>query len=237
MRVDRVVAGGRLIAEGGRLLVDLPKASKQGADNTVRLAPESLKLSIPAGSGSAKVIGVAPDQVLTRALAIEPTIREGEVAADPQRDLLKLAVIERHTGSGRVGLGLVRGFGLRHGALGSSVAHDSHNVIVVGTNDEDLRTAARALADAGGGQVVVADGAVRARFDLPIAGLMSDRPLAEAAGAARALERAARELGCALPAPFMTLSFLALPVIPSLKLTDRGLVDVERFEIVPLFES
>ena len=237
MRVDRVVAGGRLIAEGGRLLVDLPKASKQGADNTVRLAPESLKLSIPAGSGSAKVIGVAPDQVLTRALAIEPTIREGEVAADPQRDLLKLAVIERHTGSGRVGLGLVRGFGLRHGALGSSVAHDSHNLIVVGTNDEDLRTAARALADAGGGQVVVADGAVRARFDLPIAGLMSDRPLAEAAGAARALERAARELGCALPAPFMTLSFLALPVIPSLKLTDRGLVDVERFEIVPLFES
>jgi len=237
MRIDRVVAGGRLVAEGDRLLVDLPEASTRGVDDTIRLSPDALELKIAAGPGRVRVIGVVPDQVVTQHLMMGPTVRDGEVIADPTHDVLKLAVIERHHGSGRVGLGLVHGFGLRRGALGSSVAHDSHNLIVVGTGDEEIEAAVAALAERGGGQVVIADGEVVARLDLPIAGLMSDRPLAQAAEAARALGRAARELGCRLPAPFMTLSFLALPVIPSLKLTDRGLVDVARFEIVPLFEG
>ncbi len=235
VRVDRVYVGGRLVAEDGRVLVDLPAASTQGVRDTMHLASDPPCFTIPAGPGPARVIGVVPDQVLTRALAIEPTVRDGEVVCDPGSDLLKLAVIERHHGTGRVGLGLVQGFGLRRGALASSVAHDAHNVVVVGADDEEMRVAVAALARSGGGQVVVAGGTVRARLDLPIAGLMSDRPLGEVASAARRLDRAARDLGCKLPAPFMTLSFLALPVIPWLKLTDRGLVDVERLRIVPLF--
>ena len=134
-----------------------------------------------------------------------------------------------------MGLGLVKGFGLKRGALASTVAHDSHNIVVVGTRDEDMHAAVEALVRLGGGQVVVAGGEVLAELPLPIAGLMSDRPLEEVAQAARELSRAARELGCGLPDPFMTLSFLALPVIPKLKLTDQGLVDVDQFRHVPLF--
>jgi len=162
-------------------------------------------------------------------------VRGGDVVADPAADVLKLAVVERHRGTGNVGLGIVRGFGLKRGALASTIAHDSHNVVVVGTNDEDMRTALRALVKIGGGQVVVAEGEVQALLPLPIAGLMSDRPLSEVAEAGRALCGAARALGCAVSDPFMTLSFLALPVIPHLKLTDRGLVDVEQSRHVSLF--
>jgi len=134
-----------------------------------------------------------------------------------------------------VGLGFVKGFGLRKGAIASSVAHDSHNIAVVGANDADMRAAVKAVAEMGGGQVVVADGQVKARLPLPIAGLMSDQPLEEVRDRIEALTTAARELGCALPDPLITMSFLALPVIPSLRLTDKGLVDVEQFAIVPLF--
>jgi adenine deaminase len=134
-----------------------------------------------------------------------------------------------------VGLGLVHGFGLRRGALGSTIAHDSHNAILVGANDTDLRTALAALAAMEGGQVVVAQGRVLASHPLPLAGLMSDQPLVDVAASGSELRRAAQTLGCSLADPFMTLSFLALPVIPKLKLTDRGLVDVTQFSHVPLF--
>jgi adenine deaminase len=146
-----------------------------------------------------------------------------------------MAVVERHRNTGNVGLGFVKGFGLRKGAVASSVAHDSHNIVVVGADDADMRAAVEAVAEMRGGQVVVADGQVKARLPLPIAGLMSDQPLEEVRDRLEALTAAARELGCVLPDPLMTMSFLALPVIPTLKLTDKGLVDVEQFAIVPLF--
>jgi len=155
--------------------------------------------------------------------------------ADPQRDLLKIAVVERHGGTGNVAVAFVRGFKLRAGALASSVAHDSHNVVVVGCTDADMTAAVERIVAMGGGQVVVAGGEVKAELALPIAGLMSPLTVEEVARGVETLNRAAGDLGCALDDPFMTMSFLALPVIPELKLTDKGLVDVGRFEIVGPF--
>jgi adenine deaminase len=157
------------------------------------------------------------------------------VVADPERDLAKLAVIERHKASGRIGLGLVHGIGLKKGALGTTVAHDSHNIIVVGTNDADMFRAVRELEKMGGGYVAVADGKVAARLVLPIAGLMTDAPADEVVADLHRLLEKSHVWGSRLPNPFITLSFLALPVIPQLKLTDRGLVDVGKFRVVPLF--
>jgi adenine deaminase len=181
------------------------------------------------------VIGVIPEQVVTRDLRREPTTDNGHIVSDPGRDLLKIAVLERHHGTGNIGLGLVQGVGLQRGAIASSVAHDSHNLIVIGASDDDMRVAVTAVADMGGGQVVVAAGQVLAACPLPIAGLMSDRPLETVRDQVEGLTAAAHELGCTLPDPLMTMSFLALPVIPSLKLTDRGLVDVNAFDFVPLY--
>jgi adenine deaminase len=237
LKVAKVYTDGRLVAEDGCCTIDLPRHATAGVCGTVRVDLERLSFRIPAGRGAARVIGVIPDQAMTEDRRVKPCIAADEVIADLDQDLLKLAVVERHRGTGNIGLGLVQGFGLKRGALASTVAHDSHNVVIVGTNDADMRAAIAALVDMGGGQVVVEDGQVLAALPLRIAGLMSDRPLAEVAEKARELDRAARSLGCVLPAAFMTLSFLALPVIPSLKLTDRGLVDVDRFEIVDLFVS
>jgi adenine deaminase len=175
--------------------------------------------------------------VVTEALRLEPTTDNGHVVSDPSRDLLKIAVIERHRSTGNVGLGLVRGFGLQRGAIASSVAHDSHNLVVVGAKDEDMHTAINALIDMGGGQVAVTDGEVRAACPLPIAGLMSDRPLEEVRDQVESLTETAHAMGCTLSDPLMTMAFMALPVIPSLKLTDEGLVDVTSFSLVPLFEG
>ena len=235
VEVERVYVGGRLVAEGGKLTVDLPQADPAGVRGTVNVDLERLSFRISAGEGVARVIGVVPGQVVTEELLLPPRVEGGEVVADPERDVLKLAVVERHRGTGNVGLGLVKGFGLRTGALASSVAHDSHNIVVVGASDADMQAAVAALVRLGGGQVAVAEGEVLAELPLPIAGLMSDRPLAEVARAGRELVQAAQELGCTLPDPFMQLSFLTLPVIPALKLTDRGLVDVGKFRHVPLF--
>jgi len=235
VEVERVYVAGKLVAERGELAVDLPRATTGEVRGTVNVDLEGLSFSIPAGEGPARVIGVVPGQVVTEALSVVPRMEAGQVVADPERDILKLAVVERHRGTGNVGLGLVKGFGLREGALASTVAHDSHNIVVVGASDEDMHAAVAALLRLGGGQVAVAGGEVVAELALPIAGLMSDRPLAEVARAGRELIEAARELGCPLSDPFMQLSFLALPVIPALKLTDRGLVDVDQFRHVPLF--
>jgi adenine deaminase len=159
-------------------------------------------------------------------------VLDGEIVADPARDLLKLVVIERHHASGRVGLGLVNGFGLQRGALASSVAHDAHNLVIAGTNDTDILQAAHVLEDMGGGFAFVVDGEVRASVPLPYGGLVSPLPVAELVKQLHALDTATAELGCSLEHPCMTLSFLSLSVIPSLKLTDQGLVDVETFELV-----
>jgi adenine deaminase len=204
--------------------------------NTVRVqALSTTELAIPWESdGQARVIGLVPDQIVTDSLVEMPKVEGGKAVADPDRDLLKIAVIERHLGTGRVGLGLVRGFGLRSGAIASTVAHDAHNLVVVGVKDDDMLRAVRRLADTGGGVVVVDGGIVRAELKLPVAGLLSDASLEEVIEGSRHCVEAARELGCELASPFQSMAFLALSVIPSLKITDRGLVDVDRFELVPL---
>ncbi len=235
VKVERVYIGGRLVAAGGEALFGHRGKIPEGVRGTVRVPLGKLSFRIPAAGKRARVIGVVPGQVVTRALVLEPKVIGDQVVADPERDLLKLAVVERHRGSGNVGLGLVQGFGLHEGALASTVAHDSHNIVVVGVSDDDMLRAVEELVRLGGGQVVVAQGEILASLPLPIAGLMSDRPLEEVAARAEELSRAAAELGCGLPDPFMSLSFLALPVIPELKLTDRGLVDVKEFRHVPLF--
>jgi adenine deaminase len=190
--------------------------------------------AIPWADGSARVIGAIPDQIVTESLVDEPTVEDGHVVADPARDLAKIAVVERHLGTGRIGLGLVRGFGLQSGALASTVAHDAHNIVVVGVDDHDMSRAVARLDEIGGGVVVVEDRGVRAELPLPIAGLLSAARLEEVVERSEGCIEAARKLGCALPSPFQSMAFLALSVIPALKITDRGLVDVERFELVSL---
>ncbi len=225
---------GRLVAKDGDLLPYERPEKLPALRGSVNVPRATLHFRIPARGRRIRVIDVIPNQIVTAAGEAEATIMDGEAVADPQKDLLKMAVIERHTGSGRVGLGFVRGFGLKLGALASTVAHDAHNIIVGGTSDDAMRAAVELILEMQGGLVAVA-GREEARLPLPIAGLMSDEPVPVVAAQQRALLRMARRMGCPLDDPFMTLSFLALSVIPALKLTDRGLLDVTRSELVPLF--
>jgi adenine deaminase len=235
MQVVQVYAGGKLVASEGRSLLSVGDLPRVSLESGVLVDAGALDLSIPAGAGPARVIGVIAGQIVTEDLRLEPAVVDGLVVSDPDRDLLKIAVVERHHGTGNLGLGLVKGVGLLEGAIASTVAHDSHNLVVIGTSDDEMRAAVAAVASMGGGQVVVAQEEVRALCPLPIAGLMSGRPLEEVRDQVAELTRAAHSQGCTLPDPLMTMSFLALPVIPHLKLTDRGLVDVDAFQIVPLF--
>jgi adenine deaminase len=227
------------VLKRGRPVDEIPPAEvPDWVRHTVRIGavgPE--KFRIPWQGGAARVIGIVPGQIVTDALVASPASRSGEALADAADDLAKLALIERHLGTGRIGLGFVRGFGLKRGALASTVAHDAHNVVVVGMNDASMAAAVRRLANRGGGIVVVDGAEVLAELPLPVAGLLSDAPLDEVVARSRAVVEAARTLGCELDSPFQHLAFLALSVIPSLKLTDRGLVDVDRFELVPLAVS
>jgi adenine deaminase len=192
------------------------------------VTPDDLRIEFP--GGPARVIGLVPGQILTEALVEELAAAE----ADPGRDLAKIAVVERHLGTGRIGLGLVRGFGLQRGAFASTFSHDAHNIVAVGTSDAEMALAVERLAELGGGLVVVDGGEVAAELPLPVAGLLSDRPLGEVVAASEATVAAVHALGSSVAAPFQSLAFLALSVIPSLKITDHGLVDVDRFELVPL---
>lgn len=227
---------GHLVARDGVLLPYTRPERLPTVPVSLSIPRSGMHFRIPAGGGRMRVIQVIPDQIVTESAQAEAKVEHGEAVADPERDLLKLAVIERHTGSGRVGLGFVRGFGLRFGALASTVAHDAHNIIVVGASDDAMRGAVNILLEMRGGLVAVA-GRETARLPLPIAGLMSDEPITVVAEQMKELLTLARRMGCPLRDPFMTLSFLALSVIPALKLTDRGLLDVDRGELVPLFVS
>jgi adenine deaminase len=225
-----------LVLKAGAEVVELPRPDvPDWVRNTVRLQPvASNDFVVRAAGGRCRVIGVVPGQIVTEALVEELTVEDGVAVADPGRDLAKIAVVERHLATGRMAVGFVRGFGLARGALASTVAHDAHNVVVVGVDDHDMARAVRRLSELGGGVVVVDDNRLRAELPLPVAGLLSDAPCDEVVAASRACVAAAHELGCTLESPFQTLAFLALSVIPSLKITDRGLVDVDRFELVPL---
>ena len=234
--VHRVYKDGNLAAEQGKSAEFPAKGPTDRTTGPLVTGPISEEsFAIPEAPGPARIIEIIPGQLLTRDVRERPAVRDGFVVSDPERDILKIAVKERHRGTGRIGLGLVRGFGLRQGALASSVAHDSHNIIAVGVEDRDLCRAAKEVRDMGGGLAVVREGEVLARVALPVAGLLSDQPIQSVVRDLEEVNRAAAELGCRVDDAFMALSFLALPVIPSLKITDQGLVDVMRFEHVPLF--
>lgn len=236
LTISRVFVGGKLVARDGALVSPQTLPTAPAMPPSVHINWERFPgFAIKAEGSRIKVIETVPGQIVTRRSTAEARIENGQAGADPERDLLKLAVVERHRGTGNVGLGFVRGFGLQRGAIASSAAHDSHNVIIVGTNDDDMLAALQAIEAMNGGQVAVAGGAVLARLPLPIGGLMSDRPVEAVRDMVDRLHAAFGRLGGTLADPFMALSFLALPVIPSLKLTDLGLVDVERFELVPLW--
>jgi len=238
-RAEMVFRGGRLVARNGKLLSDdqpgRPRRVIPALPPTVHVDPEKLDFSIRATGSGVRVIGVIPDQLVTESLVMDASLRDGHAVADPGRDLLKMAVVERHRGTGRMGLGFVRGIGLKRGAIASTVAHDHHNLVVIGADDASMRTAALAVAKSSGGLAAAEGENVLALLPLPLAGLMPDRAIEEVRDGMRALLEAAHSLGTALHDPFMAMSFLALEVIPALKLTDLGLVDVERFEVVPLF--
>jgi adenine deaminase len=211
--------------------LDVPEWVRQ----TVHLASvDASSFHVPAGPRRIRVIRVIPSQLLTGIELVEPTTRDGCVVADPERDLVKIAVLERHHASGRVGLGFATSVGLKRGAFASTVAHDAHNVVMLGVDDEDMAACATRLAEIGGGIVIAEGGRVVEELPLPVAGLMSDQPLAFVHERLRSMEQRLARMGVMMAAPFMTLSFLALSVIPELKITDRGLVDVARFELVPL---
>jgi adenine deaminase len=224
------------VLKRGRPVEEIPRPEvPEWVKHTVRIQPvASNEFQIPWDGGHARVIGLVEDQIVTEALEEEPLVEEGLAVADPSRDLAKIAVIERHLGTGRVGIGFVRGFELQRGALASTVAHDAHNIVVVGADDGDMARAVQRLAEMGGGMVVIADRGVQAELPLPVAGLLSDEPVGQVVEGSRACVEAARALGCRLRSPFQSMAFLALSVIPKLKITDRGLVDVDRFELVGL---
>jgi len=202
---------------------------------TVSLAPvDASSFHVPGGPKNIRVMRVIPAQLITGVETVEPKIEGGCVVADPARDLVKIAVVERHHASGRIGLGFATNVGLSRGAFASTVAHDAHNIVVLGVDDADMAACVTRLAEIGGGIVIAEGGRAVEELPLPIAGLMSDRPLAEVDQRLRSMEKRLNAMGVTMAAPFMTLSFLALSVIPELKITDRGLVDVGRFELVPL---
>jgi adenine deaminase len=223
-RATLVLKDGAVVAREGETLPFEHAAPPAALTDTVRCRPLSAQdLALPA-AGRVRVIEIVPGQLITRAAE----------AAPGDAGLAKIAVVERHHETGRVGVGLVRGFGLQAGAFASTVAHDAHNMVIVGVDDADMLACFERLCAVGGGLAVAREGAVRGELPLPVAGLLSDRPAAEVAAALERLQGQLREQGVEVEAPFMTLSFLALSVIPALKITDRGLVDVERFSLVPL---
>jgi adenine deaminase len=225
-----------IVLKDGRRPVDPPAAPvPEWARRTVRIQPlSSNDLHVQSTGGDIRVIGLIPGQIVTESLTEPAAVRDGLAVADAERDVAKIVVVERHLGTGRHAVGFVRGFGLRRGAIASTVAHDAHNIVCVGVDDGDMARAITRLAELGGGMVVVEERGVRAELPLPVAGLLSDQPLGTVLEQSAALAEAVRVLGCSIEAPFHAMGFLALSVIPALKITDHGLVDVNAFEIVPL---
>lgn len=241
-RAEAVFIDGKLVAEDGRYLGAEAKAKKPFAlpksVNIGGLRLEDLRIEHPnkkSGETVVRVIGLIENQIITEEIHQELSIVNGEVKADPTRDILKICVVERHKGTGRVGKGFVRGFGLKSGAVASTFAHDSHNIIAVGVDDREIYRAIWRLREIDGGFVIVGDGLILEELPLPVAGLMTTLSAGEIAEKLRMLEEAAVKLGCEIENPFAALSFLSLPVIPKLKITDLGLIDAEKLKIVDLF--
>jgi len=230
------IKGGKVVAREGKAYPLFSPRFNTKVSQTVKIKPlGKSSLSLFLKTENSWVIGIIPEQILTEKLLL-PVKKDsqGMIVSDPESDILKIAVIERHKASGNIGIGLVKGLGLKRGALATSVAHDSHNIVVVGVNDEEMRQAVAAIQKMQGGLVVVDQGEVQASLPLPIAGLISLETAERVAAQMEKLLQAAKKMGTVPVNPFQTLSFLALPVIPELKITDKGLVDVFQFRIIPL---
>jgi adenine deaminase len=236
-QIKKVFKDGKLVAGNGNLFFPPIRQRKSlKLKETVRVKPlKKNAFLVRSDQSLAKVIQLIPDQIVTRKVMERVLLRDGAAHPNVKEDVLKIAVVERHKATGNIGIGFVQGFGLKKGAIGSSVAHDSHNIVLVGTNDADMFKAVEVIQAMKGGLTAVSDGRVLASLPLPIAGLMSGASVAQVNLQLEALHRATKTLGCKLPDPFMILSFLSLPVIPELKITDKGLVDVNQFKFVPLF--
>ena len=236
MRIAKVFKQGRLVAENGEALFDIVERPDDRVLNTVRLQKiVSEQLALKLDSGAVNVIRLLSHSLVTEKVVREVTVRDGVFVHDDQADILKLAVVERHKATGNIGLGLLENYGLKSGAIASTVAHDSHNLIVVGSNDSDMLTAIAEIERIGGGLTIARQGKILGSLPLPIAGLMSDSPLQEVDDKLNELLKIAYGMGVNPQLePFMTLAFLALPVIPDIKLTDLGLFDVTRFEFMKI---
>jgi adenine deaminase len=236
-QIKNVFKDGKLVAENNKMLFPLiHKRKSSNVKGSVRI--KSLKkdaLLLRSDRSLVKIIQLIPDQIVTKKVMKRVLLKDGIAHPNIKEDILKIAVVERHDATGNIGIGFVQGFGLKKGAIGSSVAHDSHNIVLVGTNDADMLKAVEVIQTMKGGLAVVSEGKVLASLPLPIAGLMSEASVAQVNLQLEALHRASKTLGCKIRDPFMTLSFMSLPVIPELKITDQGLVDVDQFKFVPLF--
>ena len=232
-QVKMVFYRGRMVARDGKPLFELRKPGVSRLTHTVNIKPFTVDaLKLRAKGDKQPAIEIIPGQIITRKKQVKVGVRDGLVQPDNDRDILKAAVVERHQATGNIGLGLVTGFGLKRGALASSTAHDSHNIVAIGTNDDDIFAAVKEVERLQGGLVAAAGGKVRGSLATPIAGLLSGEPLEKVVKGLEGLEQVARGLGTTLPSPFAALSFLALPVIPELRLTDLGLVDVNEFKLI-----
>ncbi len=240
IRPEMVFRGGQLVVSDGKMVYSQEKQPRRQMDlrSTMNVRVEALDFTIPAQGDKIHIIGSIPDQIVTDHFVEEAKIVDGYAVADPERDILKMAVVERHRASGNVGLGFIRGFGIKRGAIAGTVAHDHHNLVVIGADDQSMYTAAQAVIEMGGGLAAADGDEVLARLPLPVAGLMSEAPIEEVRRDYDNLTNVARDqLGCVLQDPFMSMSFMGLEVIPKLKLTDVGLIDVERFQAISLFDA
>ena len=236
-QIKKVFKDGKLVAENSKMLFpSTHKRKRSSLRESFRVKPlKKNAFLLRSDQSLAKIIQLIPDQIVTRKVMKRVRLNEGVAHPNVKEDILKIAVVERHKATGNIGIGFVQGFGFMKGAIGSSVAHDSHNIVLVGTNDADMLKAVEVIQAMKGGLVAVLEGKVLASLPLPIAGLMSEGSVAQVNLQLEALHRASKTLGCKIPDPFMILSFLSLPVIPELKITDKGLVDVNQFKFVPLF--
>ena len=240
-RPDIVLKDGKVVAQDGKLAVEIPDSDAISTRNSVNVRWITMDdFKIPAeGDGLKKVraLEVIPHQLITKSVLSDVKVVDGNAVSNVETDTLKICVIERHRATGNIGKGFVKGFNLKCGAIASTVAHDSHNMIVIGTNDFDMYTAAVALIKCQGGKVVVKDGEIISQLPLPIAGLMSDREFDFVVEKCDELNKAAHSIGCELEDPFMTMGFLSLPVIPELRITDKGVFDTNKFDFVDIFED
>jgi len=242
--IRTVIANGQVVSQDGKLTTNIASPKLPGFTRqsiVLKASPTLEDLNVKSKTGQQTVriraIGIIPASAYTDHLEVETRSKDGQVYSNVDEDLLKIAVFERHRGTGNKAVGFVKGFGIEEGAVASTVAHDSHNLVVAGASDEDMITALKELVRSGGGMVAVRKGKTLAQISLPVAGLMSDKPVEEVAQQVEQLKEAWASLGCSLPSPYMNLALSTLPVIPKLRITDKGLLDTVNFKFVsPIIE-